>query len=85
MILNIIGASVQFSSAQSCPTLCDPMNRKHARPPCPSKYQNEVSSFHLEGELFEEKLGLSINIRAILSWDEEEPTVNCLGFFFHLA
>ena len=31
-------ASVQFSSvAQSCPTLCNPMNRtQHARPPCPS-------------------------------------------------
>ena len=29
--------SVQFSSvAQSCPTLCDPMNRSKARPPCPS-------------------------------------------------
>ena len=29
--------SVQFSSvAQSCPTLCDPMNPQHARPPCPS-------------------------------------------------
>ena len=29
--------SVQFSSvAQSCPTLCDPMNRSTARPPCPS-------------------------------------------------
>ena len=29
--------SVQFSSvAQSCLTLCDPMNRQHARPPCPS-------------------------------------------------
>ena len=29
--------SVQFSSvAQSCPTLCDPMNWQHARPPCPS-------------------------------------------------
>ena len=28
---------IQFSSvAQSCPTLCDPMNRSHARPPCPS-------------------------------------------------
>ena len=27
----------QFSSvAQSCPTLCDPMNCQHARPPCPS-------------------------------------------------
>ena len=27
----------QFSSvAQSCPTLCNPMNRQHARPPCPS-------------------------------------------------
>ena len=31
-------SSVQFSSvAQSCPTLCDPMNcMQHARPPCPS-------------------------------------------------
>ena len=30
-------SSVQLSSvAQSCPTLCDPMNRKHTRPPCPS-------------------------------------------------
>ena len=31
-------SSVQFSSvAQSCPTLCDPMNQlQHARPPCPS-------------------------------------------------
>ena len=30
-------SSVQFSSVpQSCPTLCDPMNLKHARPPCPS-------------------------------------------------
>ena len=29
--------SVQFSSvAQSCPTLCDPMNRSTPRPPCPS-------------------------------------------------
>ena len=29
--------SVQFSSvAQSCPTLCDPMDCKHYRPPCPS-------------------------------------------------
>ena len=29
--------TVQFSSvAQSCPTLCNPMNRKNARPPCPS-------------------------------------------------
>ena len=29
--------SVQFSSvAQSCPTLCDPMNRKHSRRPCSS-------------------------------------------------
>ena len=28
---------MQFSLvAQSCPTLCDPMNHKHARPPCPS-------------------------------------------------
>ena len=31
------GKSVQFSSvAQSCLTLCDPMNSQHARPPCPS-------------------------------------------------
>ena len=30
-------SSVQFSSvAQSCPTLCNPMNWQHARPPCPS-------------------------------------------------
>ena len=30
-------SSVQFSSvAQSCPTLCYPMNLQHARPPCPS-------------------------------------------------
>ena len=29
--------SVQFSSVtQSCPTLCNPMNLQHARPPCPS-------------------------------------------------
>ena len=29
--------SVQFSSvAQSCPTLCDPMNHSVPRPPCPS-------------------------------------------------
>ena len=29
--------SVQFSSVtQSCPTLCDPMDLQHARPPCPS-------------------------------------------------
>ena len=28
---------LQFSSVtQSCLTLCNPMNRKHARPPCPS-------------------------------------------------
>ena len=34
---HMLGASVQFSSvAQSCPTLCNPMNRKHARPPWPS-------------------------------------------------
>ena len=34
---HVSGASVQFSSvAQSCPTLCDPMNRRHTRPPCPS-------------------------------------------------
>ena len=32
----IIHPSVQFTSvAQSCPTLCDPMNRS-TRPPCPS-------------------------------------------------
>ena len=31
----LLASSVQFSSvAQSCPTLCDPMN--HIRPPCPS-------------------------------------------------
>ena len=76
-------SSVQFSSVVS--DSLRPHELQHARPPCPSKYQNEVSSFHLEGGLFEEKLGLSINIRAILSWDEEEPTVNCLLFFFHLA
>ena len=30
-------SSVQFSSvAQSCPTLCNPMNRSIPRPPCPS-------------------------------------------------
>jgi len=29
--------SVKFSSVtQMCPTLCDPKNRRHARPPCPS-------------------------------------------------
>ena len=29
--------NVQFSSAaQLCPTLCDPMDLQHARPPCPS-------------------------------------------------
>ena len=29
--------TVQFSSvAQSCPTLCDPVNRSTPRPPCPS-------------------------------------------------
>ena len=34
LILNI---NYQFSSvAQSCPTLCNPMNKQHARPPCPS-------------------------------------------------
>ena len=34
----IFRASLMFSSvAQSCPTLCDPMNRtQHTRPPCPS-------------------------------------------------
>ena len=30
-------SSVQFISVfQLCPTLCNPMNRRHARPPCPS-------------------------------------------------
>ena len=30
-------SSVQFSSvAQSCPTLCDPHELQHTRPPCPS-------------------------------------------------
>ena len=38
-------SSFQFSSvAQSCPTLCDPMNRSNARPPClsptPGIYSN---------------------------------------------
>ena len=33
----IYGTEVQFSSvAQSCPTLCDPMESQHTRPPCPS-------------------------------------------------
>ena len=41
-------SSVQFSSVtQSCPTLCDPMNYRHARPPCPSPtarvYSNSCS------------------------------------------
>ena len=41
-------SSVQFSSVtQSCPTLCDPMNHRHARPPCPSPtpgvYSNSCS------------------------------------------
>ena len=34
---HVLQCSVQFSLvAQSCLTLFDPMNRKHARPPCPS-------------------------------------------------
>ena len=43
-------SSVQFSSvAQSCPTLCDPMNRtQHTRPPClsptPRVYSNSCLS-----------------------------------------
>ena len=41
--------SVQFSSvAQSCPTLCDPIDCKHYRPPCPSPtpgvYANSLST-----------------------------------------
>ena len=41
----IANVSIQFSSvAQSCPTLCHPMDCSHARPPCPSPipgvYQN---------------------------------------------
>ena len=37
MISIFIFVSVQFSSVtQLCPTLCDPMNHQHARPPCPS-------------------------------------------------
>ena len=37
-----------FSSvAQSCPTLCDPMNRtQHARPPCPSPAAGVHSDSH---------------------------------------
>ena len=32
----VASSSVQFSSvAQSCPTLCDPMNRSTPGPPCP--------------------------------------------------
>ena len=36
--LMVYFSSLQFSSvAQSCPTLCNPMNcMQHARPPCPS-------------------------------------------------
>ena len=30
-----VAAAAAAKSLQSCPTLCDPMNRKHARPPCP--------------------------------------------------
>ena len=34
---SIYTCQYQFSSViQSCPTLCDPMSRKHARAPCPS-------------------------------------------------
>ena len=36
-IFNWLYISVQFSSVtQSCPTLCDPHEWQHARPPCPS-------------------------------------------------
>ena len=39
--------SAQFSSvAQSCLTLCDPMNRKHTRPPCPSPSPGVHSDSH---------------------------------------
>ena len=39
--------TIQFSSvAQSCPTLCDPMNRSHARPPCPSPSPGVHSDSH---------------------------------------
>ena len=48
-------SSVQFSSvAQSCPTLCTPMNRSTARPPCPSPtpgiYSDSVMSMN-QGKL----------------------------------
>ena len=37
VVQRTIKAVVQFSSvAQSCPTLCNPMNHQQARPPCPS-------------------------------------------------
>ena len=37
LIMSLQLHSVQFSSfAQSCSTLCNPMNRSTARPPCPS-------------------------------------------------
>ena len=39
--------SVQFSSvAQSCPTLCDPHESQHARPPCPSPTPRVHSDVH---------------------------------------
>ena len=35
--MDLTSVNLQFSSvAQSCPTLCDPMSRSTARPPCPS-------------------------------------------------
>ena len=36
MIIKVQFSQSVSSVAQSCLTLCDPMNRKHARPPCPS-------------------------------------------------
>ena len=54
IILYVQALSVQFSSvAQSCPTLCNPMNgRQHARPPCPSPtprvYSNSCPSGSLQ-------------------------------------
>ena len=36
ILLRVSYVTVQFSSVtQLCPTLCDPMNRSTARPPCP--------------------------------------------------
>ena len=40
-------AMFQLSSvAQSCPTLCDPMNHSNARPPCPSPTPRVHSNSH---------------------------------------